>query len=251
MSHPLDRRHLLKYGLATLGAFTLGHWRLPVPLLDGPREAWAKSSPSSGKSGTFFGYRPFSQPLFIPSIAQSRPRGTLSPAPGQYQRAGGPSGRPSVPRGRFDDVAHGIAPEFDGRVPGFPCPDWNRFSPGQTHEKEYRIVIEETVQSFFPGIDTPIFAYRDANAVVPGRGRTPGPTFVTRFREPVVVRFENTLTRNREPINTTHRDIESSVHLHGSHAPAHADGFPDFYDLAGEARDYYYPNIGPRVTQAD
>lgn len=156
MSHPFDRRDLLKYGLASLGALTLGHWRPPVPLLNGPQEALAKSSPASSKSGTVFGYKPFTQPLFIPSIAQSRPYGSLSPAPGQYPRAGGPSGRPSVPRGQFEDVAHGIAPEFDGRVPGFPCPDWNRITPGRSHEKEYRIAIEETVQSFFPGVDTPI-----------------------------------------------------------------------------------------------
>lgn len=250
MPQPINRRNLVKYGLATLGAFTLGHWRPPVPLLNGPSDALAKSGPSSGssKSGTLFGYRLFSQPLFIPSIAESRPRGTLSPAPGQYPRPGGPSGRPSVPRGRFDDVAHGIAPEFDGRVPGFPCPDWNRISD-KTHEKEYRIAIEETVQSFFPGVDTPIFAYRDIFAG--GPGRTPGPTFLTRFREPVVARFENHRTKDRAPINTTGHDIEASIHLHGSHTPAHADGAPDFYVLAGEARDYYWPNIEPRVTQPD
>lgn len=254
MSHPLDRRHLLKYGLATLGAFTLGHSRLPVPLLEGPREALAKSSPSSSTSGMVFGYQPFSQPLFIPLIAQAQSRGTLKPAPGKYPRIVGGvevlNGNPSVPRGQFADVAHGIAPEFDRRGdPAFPCPDWNRFHPGQTHEKEYRIVIEETVQSFFPGVYTPIFAYRDAFAG--GPGRTPGPTFVARFREPVVTRFENHRTRNRGPINTTGHDIEASIHLHGSHGPAHADGAPDFYVLAGEARDYYWPNVDPRVTRAD
>ena len=249
MSHPFDRRHLLKYGLASLGAFALGHLRPPVPLLNGPSEALAKSSPSSGTSGMVFGYKPFSQPLFIPSFAQSRPFGTLSPAPGQYPRDGGTSGRPSVPRGQFEDVAHGIAPEFDGRVPGFPCQDWNRFTPGRTHEKEYHIAIEETVQSFFPGVHTPIFAYRDLFANDPGG--TPGPTFLARFREPVVVRFENHRTKNREPINTTGHDIEASIHLHGSHGPAHADGAPDFYVLAGEARDYYWPNVDPRVVQPD
>jgi FtsP/CotA-like multicopper oxidase with cupredoxin domain len=248
MSHPINRRNLVKYGLAGLGAFALGHWRLPVPFLEGPREASAKSGPSSSKSGTLFGHRPFSQPLFIPAIAQSRPRGTLFPKPGLYDRDGQLNGKPRAPRGQFEDVAHGIAPEYDGRVPGFPCQDWNRFS-SHAHEKEYRIVLEETVQSFFPGVDTPIFAYRDAFSSNPGR--TPGPTFLTRFREPVVVRQENHLTRNRGPINTTGHDIETSVHLHGSHVPSHSDGAPDFYVLAGEAKDYYYPNIIPRMTQAD
>ena len=248
MSQPINRRNLVKYGLAGLGAFALGHWRFPIPLLEGPREASAKSGTPSSKGGLFFGHRPFSQPLFIPSVAQAMPRGTLSPKPGQYERDGQLNGKPRAPRGQFDDVAHGIAQEFDGRVPGFPCQDWNRFS-SHAHEKEYRIVLEETVQSFFPGIDTPIFAYRDAFSSNPGR--TPGPTFLTRFREPVVVRQENHLTRNRGPINTTGHDIETSVHLHGSHVPSHADGAPDFYVLAGEAKDYYYPNIIPRMTQAD
>ncbi len=248
MSKPINRRNLVKYGLAGLGAFALGHWRFPIPLLDGPGEASAKSGPSSSKSGTLFGHRPFSQPLFIPSVAQAMPRGTLSPKPGQYERDGQLNGKPRTPRGQFEDVAHGIAREYDGRVPGFPCQDWNRFS-SHAHEKEYRIVMEETVQSFFPGVDTPIFAYRDAFSSHPGR--TPGPTFLTRFREPVVVRQENHLTKNRGPINTTGHDIETSVHLHGSHVPSHADGAPDFYTLAGEAKDYYYPNIIPRMTQAD
>lgn len=248
MSNPINRRNLVKYGLAGLSAFALGHWRLPIPFLEGPREASAKSGPPSSKSGRLFGYKPFSQPLFIPSVAQAKSRDTLSPKPGQYERDGQLNGKPRAPRGNFNDVAHGIAPEYDGRVPGFPCKDWNRFS-GHTHEKEYRIVIEETVNPFFPGISTPIFAYRDAFSNNPGR--TPGPTFLTRFREPVVVRQENHLTRNRGPINTTGHDIETSVHLHGSHVPSHADGAPDFYVLAGEAKDYYYPNIIPRMTQAD
>jgi|CXWL01.1.fsa_nt_gi FtsP/CotA-like multicopper oxidase with cupredoxin domain len=256
MSESINRRNLVKLGLASLGALTLGQWRVPVPFLDGPSEALAKSgSSSSGGSAStttsgsrLFGYKPFSQPLFIPSVALARPRGTLSPKPGQYERDGQLNGRPRAPRGNFNDVAHGIAPEYDGRVPGFPCQDWNRFS-NHAHEKEYRIIIEETVQPFFPGISTPIFAFRDAYGS--GPGRTPGPTFLTRFREPVVVRYENHLTKNRGPINTTGHDIESSVHLHGSHVPSHADGAPDFYTLAGEAKDYYYPNIAPRVTQAD
>ncbi len=153
----------------------------------------------------------------------------------------------------FDNVAHGIAPEFDGRVAGFPCDDWNAFSAA-THEKEYKLITEETTQEFIPGKQTPVFVYRDAfNAGDPGM--TPGPTFVVRYGEPVVVRNENHLTFDRNPgpppgntTNTTHHDHETSIHLHGTHCPAHCDGYPDFYVLAGETRDYYYPNIAPRVT---
>lgn len=249
MSQSLNRRRFIKFSLASLGAMTIGNWRPSIPFLPGPTKTLAASGPSVSKSGKYFGYTPFSQPLFIPAVAQAQPFGTLSPAPGHYPRNGGTSGSPRVPRGVFSDVAHGIAPEFDGRAPGFPCRDWNRFTPGRTHEKEYRLIVEETVQQLFPGIDTPVFAYRDAFASSPGR--TPGPTVLARFREPVVARFENHITRNRGPVNTTGHDLETSVHLHGGHIPAHADGAPDFYVLAGEARDYYWPNIAPRVTQAD
>ena len=50
---------------------------------------------------------------------------------------------------------------------------------------------------------------------------------------PAVVRFENKL------------QTETSIHHHGGHNPTHSDGFPSYYVLQGEARDYLYPNILP------
>ena len=64
MSQPINRRNLVKYGLTILSALSFGHWRVPAPFLDGPREALAKSGQSSGKSGSsssrrssLFGYK--------------------------------------------------------------------------------------------------------------------------------------------------------------------------------------------------
>jgi hypothetical protein len=81
MSHPFDRRQLVKYGLASLGALTLGQWRIPAPFLNGPSEALAKSGPTPGKvsapssqSGTLFGYRPFTQPHGAPNRRKQRVR---------------------------------------------------------------------------------------------------------------------------------------------------------------------------------
>ena len=68
---------------------------------------------------------------------------------------------------------------------------------------------------------------------------------------PVVVRNCNLLTRDRSPVNSTGHDHETSIHLHGTHSPSHADGYPDFYVLAGEARDYFYPNTAPRETDPE
>lgn len=44
---------------------------------------------------------------------------------------------------------------------------------------------------------------------------------------------------------------EMSVHMHGGHWPAHSDGHPNFLVLPENSRDYYYPNIVPRVNGGD
>ncbi|MFQ5932164.1 MAG: multicopper oxidase family protein [Nitrospiraceae bacterium] len=237
----LTRRQMLKLGLAVGGAALLptgykGHQRLQAP------RAFADGPPP-----TPFPVTPFSQPLFVPKIMQG---GTLSPEPGNYpdpgERFGGRAAGPRDPRGMFSDVAHGIAREFNGDDGALHCDDWN-INPGVTHEKEYKLITEETTHRFFPGMNTPVFVYRDAfNASDPGR--TPGPTFIARYREPIVVRNENHLINIQPFPDIDPHDIETSIHLHGTHAPAHADGYPDFYVLAREARDYFYPNIAPRVN---
>jgi len=183
------------------------------------------------KSGLVFGYTPFTQPLFIPDVLT--PLGSdnaLDPTPAAVSDSG-----PKMPRGICNDVAHGIAPEY------------GQFF-GQQHKKEYLLVTEETTQRFVPGgPDTPVFTYRDGTKAA-GSGRTPGPTVVANFDESVVLRNCNLLTRDRSGTNSTDHDHETSLHLHGTHAPAHADGYPDFYVLAGEGRDYFYPNQAPRMT---
>ncbi len=235
------RRKILQWGAAT-GAGLL------VPFAYRQGRTYAAEL---DKNGRFFGYEPFTQPLFIPQVLTAltnKDGNRLSPAPGAYPRGHGQtSGRPTSPTGNFADVTHGIAPEF-----GLGPAEWNRinsgFSPGNTHEQEFELVTEETTHRFVPGgPDVPILSYRDGTKP-PGSGTTPGPTIVAEYRAPVVLRNQNALTRDRSGVNSTHHDIETSIHLHGSHGTAHADGFPDFYCLAGEARDYFYPNIAPKVT---
>lgn len=69
--------------------------------------------------------------------------------------------------------------------------------------------------------------------------KLPGPTFRFRHGVPCVVRFENLL------------QTETSIHHHGGHTPSHSDGFPSFYVLQNQARDYLYPNILPLRLNAD
>ena len=158
--------------------------------------------------------QPFTVNMPIPPVLQPT---ILTPAPGT----------PAASLGS-NAVFHGIAQEFHTH----PA-DWHGF-PIRYHH----IIMEETVAEIVPGVQTPIFTYRDATRAA-GSGVSPGPLIKVRFREPLVVRVSN------------HLGIETSVHLHGGHNPAHSDGFPDFYVLPDRSRDYYYPNIVPRTPGGD
>ncbi len=213
------------------------------------------TSVSDTGQGLFFGYEPFTQELVLPRVLSRLVGGErLDPKPGAYPRAGGPGRGPVAPTGSFEDVSHGIAPEF-----GY-FPDMNQFntgfSDGDTHEAEFGLVVEETLHRFVPdGPEVPIFSYRDVTQP-PGSGTTPGPTVVVRYREPAVLRCSNGLTADRGTptdgqVNSTGNNHETSIHLHGGHNTAHADGYPDFYTLSGESRDYWFTNCGPQMTDPE
>ncbi len=206
------------------------------------KTGWSRRGDSGdlAESGRFFGYEPFTQDLFIPEVLTNLGVGRLNPTPAEISDRG-----PIAPTGDCHDVAHGIAPEFGD------CDDWNQSGIGTTHASEFLLFTEETTHQFVPGgPEVPIFSYRDGTQPA-GSGTTPGPTVVVDYLAPVVLRNCNLLTRDRGGVNSTGHDHETSIHLHGGHLPAHADGYPDFYVLAGEGRDYFYPNIGPRLTDPD
>lgn len=116
-------------------------------------------------------------------------------------------------------VYHGIAPEYSPTHPTHSA-DWHRKA-----ERQHRMAYQSCLHEWLPGVQTPCFGYN---------GLVPGPTIRARFGEPLVIRATNLL------------DVEASIHLHGAHSPAHADGHPCFYIFPGESRDYYYPNIVPK-----
>jgi FtsP/CotA-like multicopper oxidase with cupredoxin domain len=122
------------------------------------------------------------------------------------------------------DVFHGIAPEFfDRRVAERPDLQWYEAHP----TKWYQMRMQLAVQQIIPRVRTPLFGYD---------GIYPGPTIRARVGQPVVVRAFNDL------------NIETSIHLHGGHNPAHSDGYPNFYVLPGRARDYLYTNTVPMLN---
>ena len=144
----------------------------------------------------------------LPRPGRLAPR-TLMPAPGSPEASCG-----------SEAVLHGIAPEFH-KTHRTHRRDWDRFRPAH-----YLLEVQPTVHQFIAGIDTPCIGYN---------GIVPGPTIRAHCGQPMVVRMGNRI------------DLESSLHLHGSHSPSHSDGHPNFYCLPNECRDYYYPNALPLV----
>lgn len=108
--------------------------------------------------------------------------------------------------------------------------NWGKFpnspeNPENAHVQCYKIqAYEQSLRLHERMLPTMLYTYQ---------GRVPGPTFRFRHGMPAVVRFENLL------------QTEISVHHHGGHNPTHSDGFPTYYVLQGQARDYLYPNILP------
>ena len=70
-------------------------------------------------------------------------------------------------------------------------------------------------------------------------GISPGPTYVSHYGTPILVRNVNNL-----PSNNGGFGINSvSTHLHNGHTPSESDGFPCDYFEQGHFYDQYYPNV--------
>jgi FtsP/CotA-like multicopper oxidase with cupredoxin domain len=87
------------------------------------------------------------------------------------------------------------------------------------HTVEVSITAAPARLSLQPGVVTDVFAYN---------GQIPGPTLEVREGDRVIVHFENKLS---EP---------TTVHWHGLHIPADADGSPMYPIAPGEKHDYIF-----------
>ena len=121
-----------------------------------------------------------------------------------------------------------------------PHQRWSTFPPA----KFYQIQVSEAMHSFHRELPTqPIWGYDST---------LPGPTFVAKVGEPIVVRFYNMLS------NTTYGfgSPEISTHLHNGHVPSESDGYAgNYYSAtkfgptlrkAGAFYDNHYPNCYSR-----
>lgn len=127
------------------------------------------------------------------------------------------------------DVFHGVAPEWSNH----PA-DWDRF-PVQYYGLSHRPGRARFLPSTM-NLATDFWGYAGRRADGTMMPTVLPPTFRFRFGQPALVRVTNELPE------------EVSVHMHGGHNPAHADGHASFLVLPGKARDYYYFNVVPRAS---
>lgn len=70
-------------------------------------------------------------------------------------------------------------------------------------------------------------------------GISPGPTFVSHYGTPILVRNVNNLPAANDGFGVN----SVTTHLHNGHTPSESDGFPcDFFEM-GQYYDQYYPNV--------
>jgi len=81
-------------------------------------------------------------------------------------------------------------------------------------------------------------------------GSVPGPTFITRGGEALLVEWVNALPekhflpidRRLHGAEAGQPEVRTVVHLHGAKAPPESDGYPDDWYTAGKSALAYYPN---------
>jgi FtsP/CotA-like multicopper oxidase with cupredoxin domain len=146
--------------------------------------------------------RPWVQPLAIPPVMQ--PVASLNPAPQVNPLPG------------------------EGRTR--PHQALLQFPP----QKLYAMHIKEAQASFHPDLPVQtIWGYE---------GTSPGPTFITRYGQPVLVRNFNQLPQNHVGFGIP----QVSTHLHNAHTPSESDGFPlDYFPATVGGSQLFYDQHYP------
>jgi FtsP/CotA-like multicopper oxidase with cupredoxin domain len=154
---------------------------------------------------------PFSQPFTRMTVKQ--PVATLNPAPTLLPNVAGGEGR---------TIAHQA---------------FNQFSPVKLYEVEQRLANIVT----HPDLPLqPLWGFD---------GLVPGPLYVERYGQPILVRNRN----NLPPGNGGFGKNIVTTHLHNGHTPSESDGNPCNNFGPGKFYDHHYPNVlaGVLSTHAD
>jgi FtsP/CotA-like multicopper oxidase with cupredoxin domain len=214
------RRKIIKAGAAAAGvAFTTN-------IIAAPRRG-AVAAPTGAPIGDDPLFAPTNCPDVIQNLAVPR---WVDPLPIAETLV--PMSQGTVPTlygSEVGDVHHGVAPEW------YNTPeDWNA-PRTEYYQMNHRPGRGQLLPSTM-GLSTDFWGYagrRPDGSWKPAS--SPGPTLRFNTGTPALVRVGNDLPE------------EMSVHMHGGHWPAHSDGHPSFLVLPDQSRDYYYPNILPRV----
>ncbi|KGJ95675.1 Bilirubin oxidase [Thalassotalea sp. ND16A] len=229
-----NRRDFLKQGTVVGGVVSLSSISLysgKLSLLGGKAHAKEAEPPPSPIPE---GWQPFTQnlqaPLRLIPVPLDPPPGTgeLLPEDGIGAQVGS------------EAVSNGIAQEFFDKRFNLSREDVPE--PYKQNLITYQLTMREFMVPMFGdgfpkvpkvgyfGLSDGVLDGEELPMPVPA----PNSTIIARFKQPIVVRV------------TSRINVEASVHLHGGHNPAHSDGFPDFYVLENQTRDYFYPNCVPR-----
>lgn len=132
------------------------------------------------------------------------------------------------------NVFHGVAPEWnlDVRrkdIPQIPETEWSKY-PVQYYSLDAQPESMQVLPTKM-GLKTSLWRWVGKHS----SGSRTTPQFRFRIGQPAMVRVGNALPE------------EIGIHMHGGHWPSHSDGHASFFVLPGEKRDYYYPNVLPRV----
>ncbi len=167
------------------------------------------------------------------------PNGEVAPQPSK------PGGK--IRRGKLEDPNqikyHGTAKEFWKRdIAGTNTPYFQVTNPetGLAETWWYSMNATAATQKLVDSPDPNV----GAAEIFGYNGTYPGSTFKTKVGQSVVVRHWNELPHEpwMDLVNLNNRE---SVHLHGNHGTAHADGYPSWVINPGNYRDYYYANTIP------
>ncbi|RPJ85265.1 MAG: hypothetical protein EHM13_01620, partial [Acidobacteria bacterium] len=105
--------------------------------------------------------------------------------------------------------------------------------PWGVPQKAYDMRVRKAKWSFHPSLgESTVFGFD---------GIFPGPTFIERYGEPVIVRIHNDIPRDHVGFGVP----SISSHLHNAHTASESDGNPNNYFDSGEYWDNHYPNILP------
>jgi FtsP/CotA-like multicopper oxidase with cupredoxin domain len=223
----LSRRDLMKMGVLTSAGYLIPKNGLSAWAFDGGCD------PGKCELGCSPPIRPFLDPLPIPPILGERPLtdpGFAQPPAQCPNNAINPAtGLSFEGRGQFNGVLR----------PGTDCFQFfDRFPPQHFFIQRMRANPNFRITSD-PSIPAQtIWGFNRGGTDPSDVAVFPGPTIVTRYQQPVVVRRFNELPPQNQ--NGGFGVPEVSTHLHNFHSGSESDGGPCRFFFRGQYFDYYY-----------